>query len=355
MLLSELRETIPPSFDFEIFRDGKFENLGYVSHLINTRLLLVFVASEKFLPLCLKNPLVSSVITDRDLANRFPDHIGVAVCTSPMPSFYALHRILFEAGFYWRNFDTLVDPTATISSTAWIAPQNVTIGARTVIEPGVHIKERSLIGADCCIRTGTIVASEGFEYKDFGHGMQLIPHGGGVEIQDHVNIHANCVIDRGVFGENTTIGSRSCLDNFVHLAHGVKIGRNCLITAGVTFAAAVVVGDNSRIDPNATLAHELVLERGSYVTLGSVVVRNVSANERVTGNFAIDHRQFLRNWYKCPSSGFLRQWAGQIKRGSGASMWCGQAACRRCCKRRLAMVCRLILCRSAKMVEPCPQ
>jgi plastocyanin len=25
----------------------------------------------------------------------------------------------------------------------------------------------------------------------------------------------------------------------------------------------------------------------------------------------------------CPSSGFLRQRAGQIKRGSGASMWCG--------------------------------
>ena len=28
-------------------------------------------------------------------------------------------------------------------------------------------------------------------------------------------------------------------------------------------------------------------------------------------------------------------------------MWCCQAACRRCCKRRLAMVCCLILCRSA--------
>jgi len=29
-------------------------------------------------------------------------------------------------------------------------------------------------------------------------------------------------------------------------------------------------------------------------------------------------------------------------------MWCYHAACRRCCKRRLAMVCRLILCRSRR-------
>jgi UDP-3-O-[3-hydroxymyristoyl] glucosamine N-acyltransferase len=298
MLLSELRKTIPPSVDLEIFRDGEFENLGYVSHPINTQLLLVFIASERYVSLCLKNPLVSSVITDRSLAQRFPERIGVAVSASPMLSFYALHRILFQAGFYWRDFDTFIDPTATVSSTAWIASQNVKIGPRSVIEPGVHIKERSLIGADCSIRTGTIISSEGFEYKDFGNGMELIPHAGGVKIEEHVNIHANCVIDRGVFGENTVVGSRSCLDNFVHLAHGVKIGRNCLITAGVTFAAAVVVGDNSRIDPNATLAHELVLGARSYVTLGSVVVKNVSANERVTGNFAIDHRQFLRKWYK---------------------------------------------------------
>src|SRR5262249_19820861 len=67
---------------------------------------------------------------------------------------------------------------------------------------------------------------------------------------------------------------------------------------------------------------------------------------RATGRFPI---------HVCPSSEFLRQRAKRDKAGSGASGRFYHAACSRCCRRRLAMVCRLILLRSARMVGPRPQ
>ena len=45
----------------------------------------------------------------------------------------------------------------------------------------------------------------------------------------------------------------------------------------------------------------------------------VNRNTKKLTNQEVRHARFDG----CPSSGFLRHWAGQIKRGSGASMWCG--------------------------------
>lgn len=48
----------------------------------------------------------------------------------------------------------------------------------------------------------------------------------------HVEIGANCTIDRGSW-RDTSIGAHTKLDNMVHIAHNVTIGENCLIAAQV--------------------------------------------------------------------------------------------------------------------------
>ena len=42
-------------------------------------------------------------------------------------------------------------------------------------------------------------------------------------------IQANCSIDWGLYGGHTEIGEGTVLDNLVHVAHNVRIGRNCQI------------------------------------------------------------------------------------------------------------------------------
>jgi len=296
MKLSELSKSGLVDSDVRLVRDGEFAALGYVTHKINTRPFLAFAGAQGFLEKALGNSLVSCILTTPDLADRVPDTVGVVTSRDPMRTFYDLHhKLIDETDFYWKEFETVIEPGAVISPDARIAKKNVRIGAGSIIEEGAIIKEKTIIGRDCVIRSNCVVGSEGFEYKRFDDKLVLIRHAQGVEIRDGAQIHAGCMFDKGLFGDPTSVGEGSCLDNLVHVAHGVQIGRNVIIAANVVFAAAVVVRDGARIDPNATIAHEKVIGEGAYVSLGAVVTKDVPPNTKVSGNFAYEHNRFLRN------------------------------------------------------------
>ena len=50
-------------------------------------------------------------------------------------------------------------------------------------------------------------------------------------------------IDRGTF-DVSLIGAGTKIDNHCHFGHNVRIGKNCLITAGFRSAGSITVGDN---------------------------------------------------------------------------------------------------------------
>ena len=164
-----------------------------------------------------------------------------------------------------------VNENAYVNSKAKIG-NNVTIGAFSVIEPGVIIGDHSnigshtvigqktIIGRNCnifsnihiyhgtnigdnaIIHSGTVIGSDGFGFvtdKDINH---KIPQNGNVIIGNDVEIGANSAIDRGTIGD-TVIEDQCKLDNHVHLAHNVRLGKGCLLTAAVTIAGSVEVGE----------------------------------------------------------------------------------------------------------------
>ena len=71
---------------------------------------------------------------------------------------------------------------------------------------------------------------------------------------------------------STVIGEMTKIDNLVHIAHNVKIGKGCLITAGFavagsteigdfcTFAGQVGVAPHLKIGNNSIVASKLVLQ-----------------------------------------------------------------------------------------------
>jgi NDP-sugar pyrophosphorylase family protein len=65
---------------------------------------------------------------------------------------------------------------------------------------------------------------------------------GNVIIQDDVEIGANAAIDRGALGA-TVICRGTKIDNLVHIAHNVVVGRNCIIMGQVGFAGSTHLGD----------------------------------------------------------------------------------------------------------------
>ena len=100
----------------------------------------------------------------------------------------------------------------------------------------------SQIGHRVAIHAGTVIGSDGYGYVfDEGRHRKVLQVGN-VVIHDDVEIGANTAIDRGALG-STVIGQGTKIDNLVHIAHNVVIGRHCLVMGQVGFAGSTRLGD----------------------------------------------------------------------------------------------------------------
>jgi len=214
------------------------------------------------------------------------------VVDDPRWCFYSLYN---EVARYRNKEDhpTIVHHTAMVSQSAYIEEKNVTIGARTVIEPGAVILGPAIIGENCIIRAGAIIGASGFEHKRTSKGILSVTHDGRVRIANEVEIGAGTNVAKGFHGRDTVIGDQTKVDALVHIAHAVSIGARCLIAAQAVLCGSVIVGDDVWIGPSVTISNGLKVGNGAFITIGSCVVRDVREGERVTGYFAIPHTEFL--------------------------------------------------------------
>ena len=288
MRLSEIANKIP----VEIVRDGEFESLGLMTY-DNPRQ-LGYIEDAKYLPALVTKPNVACVIGTQDLASLVPQRIGLAVSEIPRKAFFEIHNYLAQnTDFYWKSFDTKIAGTARIHPTAYVAQKNVRIGQRCEVGPNASILENSILKSDVIIRAGSVIGTEGFEFERIGEETMRVVHAGGVSIHRRVEIQANCCVSKAVFGGFTKIGEDTKLDNLVHVAHGVVIGKRCLLAACAMIAGSVTIGDDVWVGPSASISSEVVIGDGALVTIGSVVTKDVAPGQRVTGNFAIDHDRFI--------------------------------------------------------------
>lgn len=161
--------------------------------------------------------------------------------------------------------------------------KNVLVGDNTKIYDGVHIHDNCYIGKNVVIDSSTIIGSDGFGYEKNPRGeWEKFPHLGGVEIHDNVEIGANSCIDRGTL-ENTIIGKGTKIDNLVHIAHNVKIGKNCVIVAQSLIGGGSVLEDGSYIAMSASVRDGIRIGKNSIVGMGAVVTKNISSNVTVLG------------------------------------------------------------------------
>jgi UDP-3-O-[3-hydroxymyristoyl] glucosamine N-acyltransferase len=215
-----------------------------------------------------------------------------------------------------------IDPTAKVGQNTKIA-KSVAIGPGVVIDDKVEIGENSIIGSGCkvgensklgkncrldsnvvvyhnctignnvVIQANTIIGSVGFGYSFIDGAHRLIPHNGGVVIEDFVELGANCCVDRAKFG-NTIIGAGTKIDNLVQIAHNVVIGRCCLIAALVGIAGSSKLGDSVSLGGQVGVSDNVEIGEGAMVAAKSGVTHNIAAGERMFGLPATDQREALK-------------------------------------------------------------
>jgi UDP-3-O-[3-hydroxymyristoyl] glucosamine N-acyltransferase len=224
--------------------------------------------------------------------------------------------------FYPRaELEAGIDPYARVHETARIAAGS-RIEAGAIVGRGVEIGERCHVGfnavlgdgvrlGDDCrigantnishgiigqrveIETGVTVGSQGFGFVPNGKGLTRMLQLGRVLIEDDVQIGANCAIDRGATGD-TVIGAGSVLDNLVHIAHNVQLGRHCVVCAQVGIAGSTIVGDGVMIGGQSGVSDHLSIGAGAHIAAKSGVIRDVEAASVVGGFPAVG----IKDWHR---------------------------------------------------------
>ena len=287
-----LREIINLKDNLKLLKDEEFTSLGLAGADCNERI-LSFIENEKYIESI--SDKVVALITTKELGEKLKDKYGVIVSETPRLDYFILHNKLSNIKSYKREeFKTKISKTAKVSKLSSISDNNVIIGDNVIIEEFVIIRENTIIEDNSIIRAGVIIGGEGFEYKRDNNKIMNVNHCGGVIIGKNVEVQYNSCIDKALYPwDNTIIGDYSKLDNLVHIEHGVKIGKRCLIASRATFGGRSILGDDSWVGLGAVISNGLILGNKTSISLGAVVTRSLDENSKVSGNFAIDHSKFI--------------------------------------------------------------
>ena len=205
-----------------------------------------------------------------------------------------------------------IDPTAHIGPHVVIG-ENVRIGARTAVLGGNHVGRDCRIGDDVSlypgvilypdcklghrvgIHSGCVIGGDGFGYVLDGASFCKVLQVGDVVIEDDVEIGAGTTVDRAAFG-STVIGAGTKVDNQVHLAHNVKIGRNSIIMGQVGIAGSSEIGSYTVVASQTGIAGHLKI--GNQVQIGakSGLMRDVPDGSKILGVPAVPDKQTKRQW-----------------------------------------------------------
>lgn len=205
-----------------------------------------------------------------------------------------------------------IHPTAVIHETAKIGKDvkigahvylgsGVTIGDRSEIFPNCVILDDSTIGDDCrlyplvsvredcrignrvIIHNGAVIGCDGFGFALYQGKFHKIPQAGKVVIEDDVELGANVTIDRGTLGE-TRICQGVKLDNLVHIAHNVVIGKHTAMAAQTGISGSTTIGENVMMGGQVGVVGHITIGDGARVSAQAGVTKSIAPGKTVFGS-----------------------------------------------------------------------
>jgi len=181
--------------------------------------------------------------------------------------------------------------------------RGVRIGRDCLIYPHVSLLDGCRLGDRVIIHSGTVIGSDGFGFAQDAQGRSTkIPQTGIVQIDDDVEIGANCTVDRATFGK-TWIQEGVKIDNLVQIAHNVTIGPHSIIVAQVGIAGSVTLGSHVILGGQVGIAGHLTVGDRVRIAAKSAISHSVEPGQDLMGVPAMPQRQWMRHyaaWLRLP-------------------------------------------------------
>lgn len=291
MKLSEVLEQAGLCCDIE--SDGEFLVLEQCTNIRSPQA-LTFLENPKYAS-ALEHPDISCVICTPEAREMVPPHIrGVAVSDEPKVAFFKIHNMLVAQA---EKTPTVIDPTAKISPLAYVAPFNVVIGKNVEIEPFVVINENTKIEEDVRVCAHSVISAQSYTCISVKDGTSFLASDGGwTVLEKGVVVSNSSNIECGTLKNDVTrIGAYSKLDINVTVGHGTIMGRRTNAAGATLISGNCVIGEEVWLGVNSTISNRIVIGDRARVSLGAVVTKDVPPGVTVSGNFAIEHKRFLRN------------------------------------------------------------
>jgi UDP-3-O-[3-hydroxymyristoyl] glucosamine N-acyltransferase len=276
-----------------------------------------FLANKKYQHQ-VADSFAGTVIVGQDFDGELKENHALLVCEDPNLAFskaiefFAPDPIKFKPGIHPS---AVVYETAVIGKNVSIGPNAVIdeyaeIGDNSVIGAGTYIGQMSKVGTDCLIyanvsirercvigdrviiHPGTTIGSDGFGFSAGPTGIIKIAQIGTVQIDNDVEIGANCAIDRARFGK-TWLKRGVKLDNIVHVAHNVEVDEFAMLIGQCGIAGSTKIGKGAIIAAQAGINGHITIGAGAKVAGTSGVVKDVPPGGQVVGTPAETPREFI--------------------------------------------------------------
>ena len=248
------------------------------------------IVPTKMVCLEVNNPHESYAI----IAQKFypkDDFVPKISLKSDIPDKYRLSKNIRIDSYVVIEEGAIIGENVWIGSGSYIG-RGVKIGNGTRIHSNVTV-EFAEIGENVLLYTGVRIGQSGFGFAPTSHGHVVIPQVGKVIIHKNVEIGANSCIDRGSYGA-TIIGEGTFIDNLVHIAHNVKVGKFCAIAGQVGIAGSSIIEDYCMFGGQVGIGGHIKIGKGSQAGGQAGITKDLIEGSKVSGTPAISLTQYHR-------------------------------------------------------------
>lgn len=280
---------------------------------------LTFLASARYLPY-LERSRASIVLCAEAYAAEPAGTATRIIVPDPHVALTTVLGVLYPPPAWAAGVHTtaIVGPGTTWTDPVAIGPyvvlgrdvrlgRNVRLGAHCVIGDGVTIGDDcelnpqvtcypgTTVGRRAILHSGVRLGGDGFGFLPGREGAphRKILHVGRCVIGDDVEIGTNSCVDRGSV-DDTVIDDGTKIDNLVHIAHNVRVGKRCLIMALAGIAGSCRIDDDVIIAGQVGVSDHVRIGRGARLLVQSGVIGEIASGATVWGTPARPHREVLR-------------------------------------------------------------